>query len=515
MRENARETSLTKIFHYVAIVLFFILFLGGLYGTAKEQILVDYTEMVVWGRDNIFLNLLKFGGAVAVVCLLGQLYNKFCEKWNSNILLAIVCVAAGIFSIYWVSAASVCPVADQQTICEYAVAFNRGDYEDLQKLSYLSIYPQQLGLITLLRGFFALFGDMNYRAFQYFSALFIPLLILSGAMVLRHLTDRNRRAESFYLLFALVCMPMYLYVPFVYGELASTALGMMAFWILLSTFKKFHVAKVVGLALTVGVMVQFRKNTLILVVALCVVILLKLISKFTWQMLATGLGVIAGVLLLQGAINLTYADVRDESLDGLPAVPYLTMGLNDENGGAGWYTTYAYMAFVVDGEADAAKANKLAWEDYKERMGEMVKDPAYFLDFYSRKMNYQWNAPMYQSRAMTYHFDGELKPLAAAVYGGPKVDALLQGFMKIYQLLLYGSLFFYLLIDRKRKAGADKYILLIAVFGGFLFSMMWETKTRYVFPYLLMLLPMYGIAVDGMVAIFSRWFVSLKKKVKK
>ena len=44
----------------------------------------------------------------------------------------------------------------------------------------------------------------------------------------------------------------------------------------------------------------------------------------------------------------------------------------------------------------------------------------------------------------------------------------------------------------------DSYSLLIGIFGGILFTMLWEAKSRYVFPYLLLLLPyaaagMYGL----------------------
>ena len=104
---------------------------------------------------------------------------------------------------------------------------------------------------------------------------------------------------------------------------------------------------------------------------------------------------------------------------------------------------------------------------------------------------------------MNFRFNGELKPLAVSIYGGPKMDVLLQGFMKVYQLFMYGSIFFLLLADRKGMKNADKYVLLIAVFGGFIFSMLWESKPRYVMPYFLMLVPMYAVAVNYMMAELS------------
>lgn len=42
----------------------------------------------------------------------------------------------------------------------------------------------------------------------------------------------------------------------------------------------------------------------------------------------------------------------------------------------------------------------------------------------------------------------------------------------------------------------EKYALLIGVYGGFLFSLLWETKARYVFPYLLFLLPYAAAGIE-------------------
>ena len=495
MEKRTVENVLTKIFHYIALVLFFTLFINGMFGTGKEQIIGTPSEFVLWQQDSFWWNAVKLLVATGVLFLAGKIYDRLIYKIHPNILLAAVCVFVGIFSIWWVTAAPNYPVADQFTICDYAMAFNHDNYEGIQKISYLTVYPQQLGIVTLLRILFSWFGDMNYRAFQYFSALLVPVLVLSGCMIVRHLTNKNRKAEFFYLLFALCCAPMYLYVPYVYGDLPSTALGLLATWLLLSCLEKFSVPKVVGLALTVGLMVQLRKNTLILVIAFVIVAFVRLLGKFKWQVLVTGCSVIAGVLLLQGALNLTYAGVRDTSLKGIPASLYLVMGTNDKDGNPGWYNAYALDSFTQNG-CNPKIATEKAMVDYRARLREFAENPGYALDFYQRKMNYQWNSPMYQSRIMNFRFNGELKPLAVSVYGGPKMDVLLQGFMKIYQLLMYGSILFLLFADRKGLKNVEKYVLLIAVFGGFVFSMLWEAKPRYVMPYFLMLVPMYAVAVE-------------------
>lgn len=65
----------------------------------------------------------------------------------------------------------------------------------------------------------------------------------------------------------------------------------------------------------------------------------------------------------------------------------------------------------------------------------------------------------------------------------------MERYMKVYQLLLYGGIFILLLTRIRKPTDITWYLLLIAAFGGFLFSLIWEAKTRYVFPYFLMLIP--------------------------
>lgn len=98
-------------------------------------------------------------------------------------------------------------------------------------------------------------------------------------------------------------------------------------------------------------------------------------------------------------------------------------------------------------------AAKEAKEHLLEFAEECVNDSAMAIDFYSRKLGAQWEAPMYQCYVMN-----------------------------IYQILLYGGVFVYLLAGRKKEQQIEHYVLLIGVFGGFLFSAMWEAKAKICVP---------------------------------
>ena len=68
--------------------------------------------------------------------------------------------------------------------------------------------------------------------------------------------------------------------------------------------------------------------------------------------------------------------------------------------------------------------------------------------------------------------------------------------MKIFQVFIYIFTFVFSVVIYRRKQ--EVYALIpIAFVGGTLFHMIWEAKSRYVFPYFVFLLPLaaYGLVV--------------------
>ena len=100
---------------------------------------------------------------------------------------------------------------------------------------------------------------------------------------------------------------------------------------------------------------------------------------------------------------------------------------------------------------------------------------------------------MYQGLAMNNCLEAERPRLAESIYFG-RLRTVIDRWMNWYQLALYGGVLALLLSacpkgDRRKRKSLDGYSLLIGIFGGILFTMLWEAKSRYVFPYLLLLIP--------------------------
>lgn len=504
---KVNEKFFCRIFCALAIVVFGILVYHSL-GITGENSGELTDEHIYFRHDSVILNLIGISLALTLLSLYGRLERFFHTKKRRNVLLAIVSALAVLFGVYWITATKTSPWGDPGYILSFARQFQAGDYTGLEAGEYLAVYPQQLGMVTLLSFFNGLFGESDYRVFTYLTAAMLPLIIVSGMKVVRYLVKDNARIELFYLLFVLTCFPMYGYAPFVYGDLCSLEIGMLSVWAFLSCLERFRVGKLIWLGGTVGLAFLLRSNIIILFIAMWIVLIVKLLcdSAKRRSALLMGIAMALGILLFQAALDFAYRNVRKERTDALPPIAFIVMGMNDDFGYPGWHNFYGVNLFAACGN-DAGLTAERAKEDLNSYIDLFRADPEYMVDFYVRKINAQWNAPMYQCIVSSNHVIARQGKVAASIYEKGRLYRWVSRYMKVFQMLLYASVLFLLSVRYGKWHGVENYVLLIAVFGGFLFSLLWEAKTRYVFPYLLMLLPYMAAGVgEGLRLLEARIF---------
>jgi hypothetical protein len=488
---DIREKRITMLFTVICVIVFAFLFVFAFMFSWCHQDIDN--EHVYKTEDNILLNVMWLVVGLIIAWIIGKAAEKYCNSKTINIVAVAVGIICVLVSVYWINISKSCPRFDQEKIVEYAVAYKGGDTSSLLKGGYVSVHRQQLGLITFMRVLFLIAGQGNYKAFQYLTALMVFVIVYSGYRIIALLTEENIKAEAVFLALMLFCIPMYGYTPFVYGDLISTAFVMLGAWILLSAIRKFTWWKLAMLAVNCGLMLQLRRNTLIIAVAFILVVLVKTINHPDWRVLLGG-AIIAGMAASQLVINTIYNPYIPEDSDEMPAILYVAMGTRDYiEYEPGWYDEYNRNTFR-ENDYDAKSATEAARNEIGKFIDKCKESPKYALDFYTLKTNTQWNVPMYQCLSMNMYFDEELEGLAWEIYFNGK-DVYLENFMNIYQLLIYGGVVLTLILMRKKWIKIENYVLLIGVYGGFLFSLIWEAKSRYILPYFIMMIPYAAIGI--------------------
>ena len=119
---------------------------------------------------------------------------------------------------------------------------------------------------------------------------------------------------------------------------------------------------------------------------------------------------------------------------------------------------------------------------------------------------------MYQCLPMNRTYKEDANPFVVSIYGGT-AGTFLENYMKGYQVLLYGGIFIllimHLVLRKKDPRSLEWYTLLIAAFGGFLFSLIWESKPRYVFPYFLLMIPYLAVFLETFYTSITTWLKRL------
>lgn len=256
--------------------------------------------------------------------------------------------------------------------------------------------------------------------------------------------------------------------------------------------------------------VMLRKNALILIIA--VVIVLALESVRLRRLLPLMLA-LACVICSVSVLPLTKAyyerRAHSELSSGVTALSYLAMGMQEASRGNGWYNGFNFETYQSTG-MDTERTNQLSRQAISERLSYFQEHPAYAASFYRDKFLTQWTDGTYASRQATLATFGGRNGFFDSLYVGAYSRYYIE-YCNIWQNLLYlGSLLFCLRQCRPAKStqlqadtadvskeketdtclsGLPLYLGLIAVLGGFLFHMIWEANSRYIFVYGLLLIP--------------------------
>ena len=399
----------------------------------------------------------------------------------------------------------------------------------LSRESYLSYYPQQVGLMAYFECIIRIWNLFPvsvpaYHLIKCLNAVWACVILCAQYKTVEVLF-RDSRAQTLYLLLALFHFPFLMYTSFVYGEIPSMALFSVGLWIVTcrlgenpeqgSAVSKECVAPkecaaskgcaapkgcrtaagFLSAALCFGAAAALRKNTLILMIAVAAVLVVEAFSRRR-----PFLAALAGVCLLCSFGSLPAAEAYyehrtgGELASGVTALSYVAMGMQESSRAEGWYNGFNFDTYRESG-MNADLANQISRDAIRERLAYFREYPSYAAGFYGRKLLSQWADGTYASRQATLATFGGRSGFFQQLYEGRYSVAYIR-VCNLFQNLLYMGAFLFCLASLRKKPksagpaeGLWQYIGLIGVLGGFLFHIFWEANARYIFPYSLLLLP--------------------------
>ncbi|MDE6516773.1 MAG: glycosyltransferase family 39 protein, partial [Acetatifactor sp.] len=426
--------------------------------------------------DSLVGNLLVFCAVLAVTWLLQRAMlrgEEAVKKKRVRRFAIAVTLLTGILLAVWVSICHITPVWDQMQVYLDAMDFKVGNFRDMT--GYIYMCPHQYGL-TFLYEIFLAFGG-GYRLLQYINVLMVMCTIWCSYALMEELFE-DVRASLYVLLGNLLFFPMWIYVNYVYGELLSIGFSMLGIWLLVrGCHRKKNICILLSL-LSLSVAVLARSNVLVVLIAVCIAMLIHSLRQRSLKMLAVAVLTLLVPLGAIGAMRLSYewrSGIRIEG--GIPASMYVAMGMQRTSGGAGVYNGYNNAVFRGEAGSDEEKANEMALAYIRGRMQEFMADTTMARDFYKEKIQEQWNEPTVCSLVMTATFEQPPTGIVEKLYYGSWQQRY-RDYMNRYMTVLYLGVILYCVLGLARGTDILQCLLLIGVIGGFLFSILWEAKSR-------------------------------------
>ncbi|MEA4911658.1 MAG: glycosyltransferase family 39 protein [Oscillospiraceae bacterium] len=469
---------LLNIFAVVFLAFLVTVFLSNLVVTAYFDYRAEVPEHVLY-RYGFPLFAIIGAAVFAGMGLAAERRTLRPDTGRFRIWCTVLSMATGLTVVLFIAPE---PVADQEAIHEIVLMFMRGDYSELLPQTgvyegYLAAYPHQLGMIAFMELLYTASGIKSYLLVRLLNVIAVGVIVyrISG-FTEKAYDEKAGRAAA---LLAALCFPMLLLTGFVYGDLISAALSLTAFNGFARFLRKESRWDLLRTVVAMGFAVLLRKNTMILVIAMVIVLWLARTERRTWEkLLLCALLILLPAGLFYG-IDAYYAFRSGyEISDGIPALSYIAMGFQRGKLADGWFNRFNWDSYVSFG-CDGVRAKQEALAALYQSFSEFRADPAYALRFLWHKFSSQWCEPTMESIFVNFPFKALLTNPAAL-----KVIVFLERIHQLLILFLSGCWF-----TLKRNKTALQLLPAIAAFGGFLFHMLWEAKSRYILIYFVLLIP--------------------------
>lgn len=494
----------------LTLLLSMLLFAGSFLTTCYADNME--TQQVLLRPDNPLWNLLELAGFGLLFCGCLSLYEKIGEKFRRGLLVFTLTFVFGL-GILLILFGRTVPAADALSVYNAAAEWILGNTDIIHPtVSYLSYYPQQIGLMAFLELLLRIWNltGLSVPAWHFIKLVYVCLLC--GAIWFQYLSLQYLWPENYknisccYLVLVCCNLPMIMYSSFVYGEIPSFAALSVGWYLLLrllgssspdssyrdnvspggsspdssyrdnvsrndapSVTAYDYVPRMLrqilftgfGSILFLTLSVMLRKNSLIPVIAVLLVLLFEALRPGRNGKMRLGLLIMAVCLAVTSVgilplVQKCYEKKAGNTLSsGVTAMSYLAMGMQEASRGCGWYNGFNIDTYDTAG-MDTAIANEISRLAIDERLTYFREHPGYTADFYLHKHLSQWADGTYASRQATLATYGGRSAFFKEVYEGSLSGGYIEWCNAWQNVLYLGVLVF--CIDSLKKRRKSKVV---------------------------------------------------------
>ena len=468
--------------------------------------------------EQVTIKFNSFPYILGLLLMVGIIYGiaKFADKKlkKKKVRLIIVAVAVIIylvFSILWIIFVRPGIVADSIHVLNLAQTYYRDDpnqflpnltYAGIPLIQYMQAYPHQVTLAFVYNVMFSILHCDLIILPRIFNIFFNLLIIFGLYKITKQLAKQYKTNNTlmFILIFTFITIPML--TTFMYGDIPALALSLFSLYFMMKYTETKKIRYGIFASLLTMVAYMMRMNTLIFVIATVIYLVLNIFKDFKQKAVKEkliNLAVIAIFLALtfipSSLVKIYYLNKYDLK-DGktYPSISYFLMAMEEGPRANGWYSES-----IAEPALNSLKTGENISDEYKEKIKQRLeyfaKNPGYTIDFYQKKLTTTWAESTYSAL-----FNNGITEESNLNW----IKAPLTFYQKALIILTFTCAIIVLVQNRKNLS--LELIFLVTIFlGGFCFHILWEAKSRYIIPYIVVLIPVASvmISVEGIRKLFG------------
>ncbi len=404
-----------------------------------------------------------------------------------------------IFQIAWVIIIRPGIVGDQIHACNLAQTFYRNNLEEyLPNLTYAGIplrdymqaYHQQISLAFVFSIVFRLIHFDGIAILRGFNIIGTIAIVIALYKISQQLTKKYKtnKVLLFTLIFTFISLPML--TTFIYGDIPSLALCLFSVYFMMLYRETNEIKYPIWASIFTMFAYMMRMNSLIFIIATVIYLGLNLVKGITKRQGKENI-IKIGMIILYIIISIIPSSfVKNYYLNkynmdkskAYPNISYFLMAMEESWRGNGWYNEARGELALKEPE----KAKEEYPQEIKNRLNYFIQNKQEAFVFYRDKLASMWTENTYSA---IENNNVDYVPLENII--GP-----LTFYQKV--LLLITCICSLLVLIQNRKNLSLELLFLITIFiGGFAFHILWEAKSRYIIPYIIVLIPVASICIWG------------------
>ena len=481
---------------YVIIIFFIGLFIGSSFFVRAKYNSVLYGDKPILQNQNFGIFILL----ITMLILLSIALYRLClrlNKYNKKFVISMTLLFSFAIQIAIIFLFTKLPTADSQTVLSLALnMLYNNDYSSFQTGGYLYMFPFNFSTVLYLKTLLAVFPD-NYLVIKIFNILFSLVTTLMIYLIYKEINYKSKENDYGVLIFASTYIPSLFMCNYIYNDIIATALLTSAIYFLIRFIKLNMIKHIIISSILLSIANYFRSVGVIVLIAAVLYILLN-IKKIGIKKVIASFCILASLFNIpsftQNAV-LQSTHVVNESVNknSAPIYMWLNMGMNEDTLGY-WDNMKSYNIYQRQGNYNKEKSTELFKKEINNKLSNMTFSD--LAKMYYKKIIWTWTEGTYQIEA--YGIGNESSnskqkmgrtessysytTFATDLFKGDSTyrNGLLW-IVYVMNFLMYCFIFIRLINGIKVKR-FDEVFLILVILGFIGFYILWEIKSRYIYP---------------------------------